>query len=371
MATTQDYYEILNVDRTATQEEIKRAFRRLAREYHPDVKKDDPHASERFKEINEAYQVLSDPDRRAHYDRFGTVPSFARGDDIRETGFGPFDDIFDMFFGRRAPRTTREEPQRGADLRYDLEITLDEAASGVEKSIEVGRLETCPVCFGTGAERGSAPETCPTCRGAGEVRYSQQTVFGAFTQIGTCGTCGGSGTIIRHPCKHCRGSGRVEARRSLSVKVPPGVDDENRLRLTGEGEAGARGGPQGDLYVFLHVRPHEIFQREGRDLYCTVPITIPQAALGDEVEIPTLNGPTAYPIPPGSQPGSTLIIRGKGMPDPRGSGRGDLHVQLDVRIPTSLSADERRLLLQLAKLQGLEIKPQKKKLTDKVKELLQ
>ncbi len=371
MATTRDYYEILNVDRSASQEEIKRAFRRLAREYHPDVKKDDPHASERFKEINEAYQVLSDPERRAQYDRFGTVQPFARGGDVRDTGFGPFDDIFDMFFGRRASRAEREEPQRGADLRYDLEITLEEAASGIEKSIELERLETCPSCFGTGAERGSAPETCPTCRGAGEVRYSQQTMFGSFTQIGTCRTCGGSGTVLRNPCKQCRGSGRVEAHRSLTVKVPPGVDDGNRLRLAGEGEVGDRGGPRGDLYVFLHLRPHQIFLRRGHDLYCTIPVSIFQAALGDEVQIPTLDGPLVHPVPSGSQPGSTLTIRGKGMPDPRGNGRGDLHVQLDVRVPTSLSAEERRLLAQLAKLQGHDIKPQKKKLTDKVKHLLQ
>ncbi len=371
MAATRDYYEILNVDRTATQEDIKRAFRRLARENHPDVKKDDPQANERFKEINEAYQILSDPDRRAQYDRYGTVQPFARADDLRDSGFGPFDDIFDMFFGRRPSRSDREEPQRGADLRYDLEITLEEAASGVEREIEVERLDTCPSCFGTGAERGSAPETCPTCRGAGEVHYSQQTIFGSFTQIGTCRTCGGSGTVLRHPCKQCRGSGRIEARRTLTVKVPPGVDNENRLRLAGEGEGGARGGQPGDLYVFLHVRPHRIFGRRGRDLYCTLPISMTQAALGDEVQMPTLDGPLTYPIPAGSQPGTTVTIRGKGMPDPRGGGRGDLHVQLDVRVPASLSAEEQRVLVQFAKLRGEQIKPQKKKLTDKVKELLQ
>ncbi len=370
MSTMRDYYEVLNVDRTASQEDIKRAFRRLAREYHPDVKKDDPQANDRFKEINEAYQVLSDPDRRAQYDRYGTVQPFAR-DEGRESGLGPFDDIFEMFFGRQTSRREREEPQPGADLRYDLEISLEEAASGVEKTIELDRLETCSACFGTGAERGSAPETCPSCRGAGQVRYSQQTIFGSFTQIGTCRTCRGSGKVLRHPCKRCRGSGRQEAHRTLTVKVPPGVDTGNRLRLSGEGEVGELGGARGDLYVFLHLRPHTVFERNGLDLSTAVRISITQAALGDEIEIPTLDGPLTYPIPPSSQPGTTLTISGKGMPHPGGGGRGNLHVHLDVRVPTTLSAEERRLLLEFAKLQGQEIKPQKKKLTDKVKELLQ
>jgi molecular chaperone DnaJ len=370
MAATRDYYEVLRVERTASQEDIKRAFRRLAREYHPDVKQDDPHASERFKEINEAYQVLSDPSRRAQYDRFGTVVPFTT-DDVRGSGFGPFDDIFDMFFGRRGGAAERDEPQRGADLRYDLEISLEEAAAGLEKTVELVRLETCPACFGTGAERGSAPETCPTCRGAGEVRYAQRTIFGSFTQIGTCQTCRGTGRVQRHPCKQCEGSGRAETKRSLTAKIPPGVDTGNRLRLAGEGEAGALGGPRGDLYVFLTVRQHAVFERDGQDLFCRVPISIVQAALGDEIEIPTLDGPVKNPIAAGSQPGSQVTVRGKGMPDPRGGGRGDLHVRLDVRVPTSLTAEERRLLLELAKAQGHEVKPQKKKLTDKVKDLLQ
>ena len=361
-----DYYAVLGVDRTATQEEIKQAFRRLAREHHPDVRKGDPKADERFKEINEAYQVLSDPERRAQYDRFGTVQP-AGG--MRDSGFGPFEDIFDMFFGGRA-RTSPEAPERGADLRYDLELTLEEAAGGVEKTIEIRRLDTCPRCFGTGAERGSAPETCPTCRGAGEVRYAQRTIFGSFTQIGTCGTCGGSGRVIRHPCRHCGGSGRAEAARTLSVKVPPGVDTGMRLRLQGEGESGARGGERGDLYVVVHVRPHPVFERRGRDLYTAVPISIVQAALGDEVEIPTLEGRLSHPIPPGVQPGTLITVKGKGMPEPRG-GRGDLIVRLDVRVPTDLSDEERKALLAFARLRGERVRPQRKKLADKVKDLLQ
>lgn len=362
-----DFYAVLGVDRTASQDEIKRAFRRLAREYHPDVKRDDPQAGDRFKEINEAYQVLGDPERRAQYDRFGTVPPL--GTDIRDSGFGPFEDIFEMFFGGRA-RGARDAPEPGADLRYDLELTLNEAATGVEKTIEVERLETCASCFGTGAERGSAPERCPTCDGTGEVRYAQRTIFGSFTQIGTCATCAGTGTVLRHPCAQCGGSGRARAVRALTVKVPAGVDTGMRLRLAGEGEAGARGGERGDLDVVLHVRPHKVFERRGRDLFCAVPISLVQAALGDEVEIPTLDGPVMRPVPAGVQPGTVLTVRGRGMPDPHG-GRGDLHVRLDVRVPTDLSAEERKVLLQFAKLRGEQITPQRKKLSDKVKDLLQ
>lgn len=361
-----DPYAVLGVDRGASQDEIKRAFRRLARENHPDVRKDDPHAGERFKEINEAYQVLGDPERRAQYDRYGTVAP--PGADIRDSGFGPFEDIFDMFFGGR-PRAGRETPEPGADLRTDLEITLNEAATGVEQTVEIERLETCPGCFGTGAERGSAPERCATCGGTGEVRYAQRTIFGAFTQIGTCATCGGSGTVIRHPCRQCRGSGRAPATRTLSVKVPPGVDSGTRLRLAGEGEAGTRGGARGDLYVVIHVRPHPVFERRGRDLVTTVPVSITQAALGGEVEIPTLDGRLTRPIQPGTQPGTVLTVRGRGMPDLRG-GRGDLQVHLEVHVPTSLSPEERRLLAQFAKLRGEKLTPQRK-LSEKVKDLLQ
>lgn len=363
-----DYYKTLGVDRNATQDEIKQAFRRLAREHHPDVRKDDPKANERFKEINEAYQALSDPERRAYYDRFGTLPR-AGAENVPGSGFGPFEDIFDMFFGRRESRADRDAPGGGADLRYDLELTLEEAYSGVERTIDLTRLETCPSCFGTGAERGSAPEQCSTCGGRGEVRYSQRTVFGAFTQVATCPTCGGSGTVLKHPCRQCRGNGRVEVKKTVTVAVPAGVDDGMRVRVRGEGEAGVRSGPRGDLYVFIGLRPHKIFRRRGGDLFGTVPVTIYQAALGGEIEFPTLDGPITRSIPPGSQPGTVVSVRGKGMPDPRG-GRGDLHMQLDVHVPTDLSAEERKLLEQLAALRGLKVPP-RKKLSEKVKDILQ
>src|SRR3989475_2306300 len=237
-----DFYQILGVDRNATQDEIKGAFRRLAREHHPDVRKDDPKANERFKEINEAYQVLSDPQRRAQYDRFGTV-QHVPADDVPGGGFGPFDDIFDMFFGRRAAGVDRDAPGAGADLRYDLELSLEEAATGVEKTIEIERLETCPRCFGTGAERGSAPEQCPTCGGRGEVRRSQRTVFGSFTQISTCHTCGGAGAVLRPPPTPGRGRGPAAAKRPVTGRIPPGGGSGMPLRIAREGEARRRGRP--------------------------------------------------------------------------------------------------------------------------------
>jgi molecular chaperone DnaJ len=365
-----DYYDILGVDRTASADEIKRAFRRLAREHHPDVKQNDPQADEQFKVINEAYQVLSDPRRRAHYDRFGTAEPTGGFGDARDGGFGPLDSLFDMFFGGRGGSPDPRAPSRGSDLRLDVALTLEEAAAGVEKTIDVRRLDTCPVCFGTGAERGSSAERCPTCGGAGELRYSQRTVFGNFTQIGTCSTCDGTGQVIRHPCPQCRGTGKTELTRQVTVKIPAGVDDGARLRLSGEGEAGSRGGARGDLYVFLHLAPHPVFQRRGADLYTTVPVSLVQSALGDEVEIPTLAGPQVHAIPAGTQPGDVVTLRGKGMPTMRG-GAGDLHATIEVRIPTRLTAEQQGLLLQFAAARGEKIKPQKKKLTDKVKELLQ
>lgn len=368
MAT--DYYAILSVPRDATQDEVKQAYRRLAREFHPDVRKNDPQATERFKEINEAYHVLGDADRRAHYDRYGEVGQLP----ARDPGdvFSPFDDLFDVFFGRRVRgvRVGDDEAVGGRDLRYDLEISLEEAARGVEQPITVPRLETCPVCFGTGREQGSTPETCPTCHGSGELRYQQQTVFGHFTQVVTCRECGGRGTVIRHPCQECAGTGRKEAVREVSVRVPPGVDSGMRLRLAGEGEGGIQGGGRGDLYVVVHVRPHKTFTREGTDLYCEVPISMVQAALGDEITVPGLGDVIPVAIPPGTQPGARLRLRGKGMPDLRG-GTGDLYVRFLVEIPKDLTPEQERALLQLADLRGEKVRPQKRSLWKKMKDLLQ
>ncbi len=365
-----DYYSILGVERGATQDDVKAAYRRLAREFHPDVRKDDPQANEHFKEINEAYYVLGDPDRRVQYDRYGQVgdmPARDFGD-----AFNPFDDLFDMFFGRgprTATRTREGDALRGADLRYELEVSLEVAARGGERTIQFDRLETCTTCFGTGRERGAAPETCPTCRGSGELRYQQRTVFGYFTQVATCRECGGRGTIIRHPCPECRGTGRREGQRELVVKVPAGVDSGTRLRIPGEGEGGVHGGSRGDLYVFIRVSPHPIFTREGVDLFCEVPISMIQAAVGDEITVPGIGEETSVAIPPGTQPGTRLRLRGKGMPDLRG-GTGDLYARLRVEIPKDLTTEEQKTLLHLADLRGEHVRPQKRSLWKKMKDLL-
>jgi molecular chaperone DnaJ len=371
-----DLYDILGVDRRATQEEIKQAYRRLAREAHPDVRRDDPHAEEQFKGINEAYGVLSDPVKRSQYDRYGTV-----GQDLGPFAGagGPFEDLFEMFFGGRTGtvRAEREGPERGADLRYDLEVTLEEVATGVEKRVALSRQETCATCFGTGAERGSNPQRCPTCQGSGQVRHAQRTVFGHLTQIVTCAKCGGTGTYIANPCASCRGSGQAPARREVSASVPPGVEDGMHLRLRGEGEAGVRGGERGDLYVVIHVAAHPVFTRRGRDLHCETEIPMTQAALGGEIRLASLQGEEVLTIPPGTQPGTTLTVRGRGLPDMRG-GRGHLHVTIRVTIPTRLTSEQRTLLEHFAGSGG-ESQPgrgekrtgRRRPIISKVKDLLQ
>jgi molecular chaperone DnaJ len=360
-----DYYGVLGLSRSATPEEIKRAFRLLAREHHPDVNQD-PKAAERFKEINEAYQILSDPERRAYYDRTGRVGSALRDGGGSPFGASPFEEIFDMFFGRERPPGGEPGPERGSDLRVVMEITLEDAAHGVEKVIRVTREETCPACFGTGAEKGSAPETCPTCRGTGEVRYSRRTAFGSFAQIVTCPQCGGRTKIVQHPCRDCRGSGRTNAQREISVKVPAGVEDGTRLRLSSEGEAGMRGGDRGDLYVDLSIAAHPRFARHGRDLHCEVPISMVQAALGDEIEIPTLDGPASAAVPRGLQPGDTTTLKGKGMRGLR-EGRGDLIVHFQVVVPKDLTKEQEQLLLDFSRLRGEPIHPPKKTLLGKLR----
>jgi len=355
---TRDYYEILGVPRTASQDEIKRAFRQLAREHHPDVNQH-PEADERFKAINEAYQVLGDESRRAQYDH-GGLDASAFG----PFGGTPFDDIFDMFFGQSRTRGGEPGPERGSDLRLILEVSLEEAARGADKPVTITREETCAVCFGTGAEKGSAPETCPTCKGAGQVRYSRRTPFGQFAQIATCPQCRGATRIVKKPCRECRGSGRARVEREIMVTIPPGVEDETRLRLQGEGEAGMRGGTRGDLYVDLRIAPHEVFRRDGRDLHCEVSVSMFQAALGAEIDVPTLDGSAPLTVPPGAQPGARHVLRGKGMPGLRG-GQGDMVVHLTVTIPGDLTKEQVKLLAELARMRGERIKPAKKTLFDK------
>ena len=373
-----DYYEVLGVDRNASQDEIKKAYRKLARKYHPDMNRDDPSAEEKFKDINEAYEVLSDPDKRSRYDRFGhTADSSAWGPGSGEAwdfgGFGPFDSIFDVFFGEgfggaRAPRTG---PERGRDIRYDLEMTLEEAASGLEREIPIRRLETCETCNGTGAKPGTTPTTCPVCGGTGRISETRSTIFGTGTVSSTCSRCLGKGTVITDPCGTCQGRGRVPKTRKIKVKIPEGVDSGIRMRVEGEGEAGVRGGPPGDVYVYITVKPHPIFKRRGNDLICEVPISIYQATLGDEIDVPSIDGKASLRIPEGTQTDTSFRLRGKGMPDVRGRGRGDQYVKVKVIIPTRLSEKEKELFRELAKMQGEGSpgsKPESKNFFEKIKD---
>src|SRR5881296_1249170 len=367
-----DYYEILGVSRSASEDDIKKAYRKLALRYHPDRNPEDRHeAEERFKEISEAYQVLSDAERRSLYDRFGHA-AFQQGAP-GGAGFdfgGNFEDIigdlFGDFFGTGRTRGGRGRMRRGQDLRYDLEISFEEAAFGCEKTIAVPRLSTCETCRGRGAKPGTLPKTCPQCRGSGQVRFQQ----GFFSIAKTCGNCNGQGTIIANPCPACGGAGVQRQTHQLNIKIPAGVDAGSRLKLRAEGEPGMNGGPAGDLYVLLHVREHPLFVREARDIVCEVPISITQAALGSELEVPTLEGTARVKIPAGTQSGQVFRLKGQGIPDLNGYGRGDELVRVLVETPKKLSARQRDLLEEFARLSGEEVHPLSKSFLDKVKSVL-
>ena len=341
-----DYYEILEVSRTATDQEIKSSYRKLALKHHPDRNPGDKKAEEKFKEAAEAYAILSDGDKRARYDRFGHagVGNGAQGFDPSQ--FSGFEDIFgglgDIFgFGGGSRRSG---PQRGADLRYDLEIKFEQAAKGVETNIQIPRHETCETCKGNGSAPGTSPSTCPQCRGTGQLRYQQ----GFFTVARTCGQCRGAGKVIAKPCPDCRGNGTIEQTRKLTVKIPAGIATGQRLRLAAEGEAGTLGGPPGDLYVVIFVREHEFFQRDGNDLHCTVPLAFTTLALGSEIRVPGIDGEETLKVPESTQTGTTFRLRGRGMPDVGGRGRGDLLVTVQATTPKKLSKEQRKLLEQLA-----------------------
>jgi molecular chaperone DnaJ len=371
LSSKRDYYEILGVQKGATEQELKQAYRRLAIKYHPDKNPGDQESEERFKEIAEAYQVLSQTELRARYDRFGHagVSASAGAGAGFGQGFPGVEDLFDILnelgggiFGGRTGE--RRGPRRGSDLRYDIEITLEEAASGLKTKIRVSRLESCETCHGSGAAEGSHPTKCSTCAGAGQVRYQQ----GFFSVARTCSTCRGSGKVIKDVCRQCRGDGRIERDKTLEIKMPAGVDTGTRLRIAGEGEAGEMGASRGDLYVIVHVKDHEIFERRDANLYCVIPTSFTQAALGAELTAPTLDGEEKIKIAEGTQTGTVFRLKGKGMPVLGGRGRGDLYAAVNVITPASLSREQRRLLEELAKIEK-ENPQQDRGIINKVKDI--
>ncbi len=376
-----DYYEVLSVERTATDGEIKTAYRKLAMQFHPDRNPNNPQAEEKFKECSEAYAVLSDADKRAAYDRFGHQAvsgagggnPFAGGSPFGGGGFqqGDLGDIFGDLFGEmfnmggqgRGGRASRA--QRGRDLKFDMSLTFEEAVFGVEREIKIKRMETCEVCHGSGAEGGKQPETCQQCGGRGQIRSQQ----GFFSVARTCPVCSGTGQVIRNPCRTCGGDTRVQKEHTIGVKVPAGVESDTRIRYSGEGDAGRFGGPSGDLYVVLDVKAHAFFERDGDDLHCVMPISFPQAALGTDLEIETLDGRESIKVPEGTQSGREFRLRGKGVPHLNAHGKGDLIVEVRVETPGKLSKQQKELLRQLADTMPMANEPQSRGLFDKVKEM--
>lgn len=384
MADKRDYYDVLGVAKTATADEIKKAYRKLARKYHPDVNKDNPEAAEKFKECSEAYSVLSDEQKKAAYDQYGHAAfqnGGAGGGNPFGGGFGGFsggfsgegmDDIFNMFFGgggRSRQSRNPNAPRAGADLRMDLEITFEEAAFGAEKEVKLTREENCSHCHGTGAEPGTKVDTCPECHGTGEVKVTQNTMFGRMVNVQTCSKCRGTGKIVSQPCKECRGTGHVKNKRTLKVKVPAGVDNGSRLRVAGEGEAGTNGGPSGDLYVYLYVKSHKLYERDGTTVYVEVPINIVQATLGAEIEVPTLYGQKKIKVPEGTQPGTVMRIKDAGIPSLRTGIKGDQLVRLKVVVPTKLNVVQKEALRKFEEVGGDSINPEAKSFFNKVKGL--
>jgi molecular chaperone DnaJ len=348
MRAEKDYYEVLGVPRNASAEEIKKAFRKLAFQCHPDHNHS-PEAEEKFKEINEAYEVLCDDEKRASYDRFGRVGMSDWTNGFDNFGFGGFGDLFDAFFGGATTTSRQRAPKKGSDLQVKVKLTFNEMVFGTEKEIELSRVESCSVCHGVGSKPGTNPQKCPDCNGTGQVRRTQKSLFGQFVQVGTCSRCNGEGTQITDPCPECQGNGRVKAKRKLSVTIPAGVDENYRMRLSGEGQAGIYGGSSGDVYIVFDIEPHEFFVREGNDILCELAINFAQAALGGNVEVPTVDGVTTLKIPSGTQHGKVFQLKGKGVPRVDGRGKGDQLVQIRIITPDSLDEKQKKLFEELAK----------------------
>lgn len=372
-----DYYEVLGVSKGATEDELKRAYRKLAMKYHPDKNPDNAEAEAKFKEINEAYEILSNPEKRNLYDQFGHAGVNQNGGGGYggfEGGFGGFEDIINEMFGGgfggsfRSSGARRNGPQKGADIRVDMTLSFEEAAFGVSKEIEFYRTEDCPSCNGTGAEKDSAVHTCSKCNGSGEVRFSQRTLFGESISVRACDSCGGTGKTIEKPCNTCKGKGKIKKKTKMDVKIPGGVSTGNQLTLRGEGDLGTKGGPRGDVYVVIRVTPHEIFKRDGNDVFCDVDITYTQATLGAEITVPTLDGKVAYKIPEGTASGKTFRLKGKGIQNLNGYGRGDQYVRVNVQIPTKLNDKQKEALKAFAKAMGEEVED--KTILGKIKDAL-
>lgn len=350
---SRDYYEVLGVQRDATAAEIKKAFRKLARDHHPDVN-EGPEAEAKFKELAHAYEILSDPQKREQYDRFGETGPGGGGGEYAD--FGGFGDIFDMFFGggggggRTSQKRTRA--QAGADLTMDLRLEFEDAAFGARKDLDLRRAVTCDVCGGSGAAEGTHPGTCSDCAGTGEVRATQKTIFGTISTAYPCARCAGTGQVVTHPCENCHGDGRVNAEDTVTVEIPAGITENSTLRVTGKGEAGRYGGPPGDLYIVLHISPHELFERRNNDIYCQLLVGFPQLALGAELEVTTLLGSEVIQIEPGTQPGTEIRLKGKGIPYLRGRGRGDQVIELVATTPTKLDKEQKKLMQELAESLG-------------------
>lgn len=378
LADKRDYYEVLGVQKGASEDEIKKAYRGLAKKYHPDLNPGDKEAEAKFKEVNEAYEVLSDSDKRARYDQFGHAgvdPNFGGGAGGGSPFQGGFDftDIFDSFFGGgfggSARRANPNAPRRGSDVQANIAISFEEAAKGCTKTINYQQIENCADCHGTGAAAGTSPKTCPNCNGTGQVRISQRTPFGVVQSAQTCDRCHGSGKIIETPCKTCDGKGKVRRKKTLEVTVPAGIDDEQILNVGGKGNAGSNGGPAGDLHVYVSVRPHPVFERRGNDVWCEMPITFTQAALGADVEVPTLDGKVSYHVHEGTQPGDVFRLKGKGIQSLHSRMRGDQYVQITVEIPRNLNEKQKELLRQLDSDTGDKNYQKRKSFFSKFKEM--
>lgn len=382
MADKRDYYEVLGLQKGASDDEIKKAFRKMAMKYHPDKNPGDKAAEEKFKEINEAYAVLSDPDKKNKYDRFGHAgvdpnAGFGGGGAGGFGGFGGFEDIFDMFGGAfgggfggfgGGGRSRRNGPRKGSDLQKAITIDFKEAAFGTKKQIRINKYVKCKTCSGTGAEPGTSKKTCPTCGGSGEVRTAQRTPLGTFQSVSPCSDCNGTGEINESPCRDCGGTGKIRDNVTISVNIPAGVDNESVIPIKGQGEPGINGGPDGDLYIVINVEPHPLFERRGQDLWLEIPITFDQAALGDEIVVPTLEEKVSYKVPAGTQPGTVFRLKNKGIKSVRGSRKGDLYVKVTLEIPTKLNSKQKKAIEAMGKAVGSECYQKKSSFLDSIKE---